>query len=83
MRNIDLGNLESGLIAVQTVAIALISLILQSHWTLGTHHANIDSIPSGTFKRELYHYLRWTLLKGVSGLGILQVLVILGRQESL
>ena len=69
--------------ALQTVATALISLVPQSHWTFETHRANIDSILNGAFKRELYHYLRWALLEGASGPSIPQVLVILGRKESL
>lgn len=79
----DLDNSDSTLMALHTVATALISLVSQSHWTFETHRANMDSIPNGAFKRELHHYLRWILLEGASGLSISQVLVILGRKESL
>ncbi|PKY05547.1 mitochondrial glutamyl-tRNA synthetase [Aspergillus campestris IBT 28561] len=36
-----------------------------------------------TFKKELYHYLRWALSAGAAGPGIPETMVILGRKESL
>jgi glutamyl-tRNA synthetase len=36
-----------------------------------------------TFKKELYHYLRWALSASAPGPGIPETMVILGRAESL
>lgn len=36
-----------------------------------------------TFKKELYHYLRWALSAGAPGPGIPETMAILGRAESL
>ncbi|KAL2862728.1 glutamate--tRNA ligase MSE1 [Aspergillus lucknowensis] len=36
-----------------------------------------------TFKKELYHYLRWALSAGAPGPGIPETMVILGREETL
>lgn len=35
-----------------------------------------------TFKRELYHYLRWALSAGAPGPGIPETMEILGRAET-
>jgi hypothetical protein len=79
----DLDNSESSLIALCTVALVLIGLVPQNHWTAETHRAILDSTPSKVFKKELYHYLRRILLGDASGTGISETLIILHRKESL
>ncbi|OAP57090.1 glutamate-tRNA ligase [Fonsecaea erecta] len=75
------------------VAASTLALIPEQSWTRDTHLAHLraleasspaaaaadESVDPRTWKRELYHYLRWALLGGRQGPGIAETLEILGR----
>ncbi|KAJ9612227.1 Glutamate--tRNA ligase mitochondrial [Cladophialophora chaetospira] len=71
------------------VAASTLTLTPSSSWTKETHHTQLhalelslpnETIDPKTWKRELYHYLRWALLGGKRGPGIAETLEILGRE---
>lgn len=78
-------------------AAAAVTLIPKSHWTLETLRANFATYDAASavpeeaktvdaekkFKKELYHYLRWALSAGASGPTVPEIMIILGREETL
>lgn len=69
------------------VAASTLCLVPESEWTAEVCTSQLraletppdDTIDARTWKRELYHYLRWALLGGKQGPGIVETLGILGR----
>jgi glutamyl-tRNA synthetase len=69
------------------VAASTLTLIPASSWTKQVHHSQLRALEASpptetaakTWKRELYHYLRWALLGGRQGPGLAESLEILGR----
>ncbi|KAL4993934.1 hypothetical protein BDV10DRAFT_177781 [Aspergillus recurvatus] len=78
-------------------AAAAVTLVPRSHWTLETLKANFTTYDAASavleeteivdaekkFKKELYHYLRWALSAGASGPTVPEIMIILGREETL
>ncbi len=71
------------------VAASTLTLTPQASWTRETQHFQLraleaslpgEGIAPKTWKKELYHYLRWALLGGQRGPGIAETLEILGRE---
>ncbi|KIW27157.1 glutamate-tRNA ligase [Cladophialophora immunda] len=88
---VSLGDLDVGGFAFLhplRVAASTLALIPEESWTRDTHLSHLraleaslpdESVDPRTWKRELYHYLRWALLGGRQGPGIAETLEILGR----
>ena len=71
------------------VAASTLTLTPPSSWTAQTHHIQLRALESSlptttldpkTWKKELYHYLRWALLGGKRGPGIAETMEILGPE---
>ncbi|KAH0846530.1 glutamate-tRNA ligase [Fonsecaea monophora] len=84
----DLEVSDVGLLHPLRVAASTLALIPEESWTRDTHLSHLrsleasgpdESVDARTWKRELYHYLRWALLGGRQGPGIAETLEILGR----
>ncbi|ETI23340.1 glutamate-tRNA ligase [Cladophialophora carrionii CBS 160.54] len=72
------------------VAASTLTLVPASSWTKQVHHSHLRALEASpptettataakTWKRELYHYLRWAVLGGRQGPGLAESLEILGR----
>ncbi|OAL24217.1 hypothetical protein AYO22_05877 [Fonsecaea multimorphosa] len=73
------------------VAASTLALIPEDSWTSDVHSSHLRALEASvpqdesisinppTWKRELYHYLRWALLGGRQGPAIAETLEILGR----
>jgi glutamyl-tRNA synthetase len=62
------------------------SAVLEENPALADANADAEKTCTAadkTFKKELYHYLRWALSAGAPGPGIPETMVILGRDETL
>ena len=80
---------DAGLLHPLRVAASTLNLIPEDLWTKETHHSHLRSLEASppnhtiepkTWKKELYHYLRWALLGSKQGPGIAETLEILGRE---